>query len=301
MSLNTELEYLNTSQETRTNQFNFFLKFVNDAKYKFQFNDSSFIATVGRRRSGKSVFCLGMACAIDPDFSTEQICFDLKDLKQQLTTKTKTSIVWEEVGTSAFARDFMNERNKILVKTLQVFGYKKLAILGNFQHMKFIDGDVRLQLDFFFKMTSTQEIIEGQAITKAYAKPYIIATDWLQEPFIAPYQVNRDGVFADIGYIPIPQMDEFFSLCGVKNSVYSDYLKKKEEYFGTIGEEEDQDEKLSKKEFSILQKNNEAFLTLASNLLTEKAFTKKEISKLSGVPVTTLSRRLEDITKPLDS
>lgn len=291
-----ELEQMPEQEVSRT--FNYFKKFVHNSREQFEFNNSSFMAAIGKRRSGKSVFCLGMACAIDPNFNEEQICFGLKDLKEQLNTKTKTSIIWEEAGTSAYSRDFMQTANKLIIKTLQVYGYRKIALLGNFQHLKFLDGDVRLQLDCFFKLVSNQQFVDGKPVTTTSAQPFIVGTDWIQEPFIAPYNIERDGVFVPIGYIPIPQMDVFFRICGVSKDLYKNYLQKKDEYFQEIGAEEnekDPENTISKKELKQLQQNSEAFTKLASKLITEKTFTKKDVSKMSGIPVTTLSRRIEEL------
>jgi len=275
----------------KSTQFNWYWYFIDIAKRAFLYNNSSFISAIGKRRSGKSVFTLGAACAVDPDFLEEQICFGLKELKEQLNEKTQTSIIWEEAGASAYARDFMNERNKLIIKTLQVYGYRKIALFGNFQHLKFLDGDVRLQLDCFFKMKAINEFTpDGQPFTRTYAYPYAIVTDWIQDPVIAPYKVQKDGVFMPIGSIPIPDMKDFFEVCCVSKSLYKSYLKKKDEYFAEIGEEEveEKEEIFSKRELKTLTRVNQAYLSLASRLIEDKV-TKTKIAEFSGVPVSTLN------------
>lgn len=241
-------------------QFNWFWYFVDLAKNAFQFNNSSFQACIGKRRSGKSVWCLGAACAVDPDFSEEQICFGLKELKEQLNEKQNCSIIWEEAGASAYARDFMNERNKLIIKTLQVYGYRRIALFGNFQHLKFLDGDVRLQLDCFMKMKAQNSFSpEGEPVTQTWAVPYAIVTDYIQDPVIAPYKVVREGVYQAIGQIPVPQMWDFFEVCGVSKGLYRSYLKKKDEYFQEIGEPEvEEEEVFSKRELKTLTRVNSA-------------------------------------------
>jgi hypothetical protein len=272
-------------------QFNWFWYFVDMAKNAFQFNNSSFQACIGKRRSGKSVWCLGAACAVDPDFSEEQICFGLKELKEQLNEKQETSVIWEEAGASAYARDFMVERNKIIIKTLQVYGYRKIALFGNFQHLKFLDGDVRLQLDCFMKMKAQNSFSPaGEPITQTWAIPYAIVTDYIQDPLIAPYKVERDGVYQAIGQIPVPQMWDFFEVCGVSKGLYRNYLKRKDEYFQEMGEPEvEEEEVFSKRELKTLTRVNSAFLNLASRLIDEEKVTKVKVASLSGVPVSTLN------------
>lgn len=273
-------------------QFNWFWYFVDLAKNAFQFNNSSFQAAIGKRRSGKSVWCLGAACAVDPDFSEEQITFGLEELKGQLNEKQNCSIIWEEAGASAYSRDFMNERNKLIIKTLQVYGYRRIALFGNFQHLKFLDGDVRLQLDCFFKMKAQNSFSPtNEPITQTWAIPYAVVTDWIQDPIIAPFKVEREGVFQAIGQIPVPQMWEFFEICGVSKNLYRNYLKKKDEYFQEIGEPEteDKEEIFSKRELKTLTRVNQAYLNLASRLITEEKVTKTKIASLSDIPVSTLN------------
>ncbi|MDP4225227.1 MAG: hypothetical protein Q8910_02460 [Bacteroidota bacterium] len=272
-------------------QFNWFWYFVDLARNAFRFENSSFQACIGKRRSGKSVWCLGAAAAVDPDFSEEQICFGLKELKEQLNEKQECSIIWEEAGASAYARDFMNERNKLIIKTLQVYGYRKIALFGNFQHLKFLDGDVRLQLDCFFKMKAQNSFSpEEKPITQTWARPYAVVTDYIQDPIIAPYKVEREGVYEAIGQIPVPQMWDFFEVCGVKKSLYRNYLKKKDEYFKEVGEPEpeEKEEIFSKRELKTLTKVNSAYLNLTSRLIDEKV-TKTKIAAMSGIPVSTLN------------
>lgn len=272
-------------------QFNWFWYFVDLARNAFQFENSSFQACIGKRRSGKSVWCLGAAAAVDPDFSEEQICFGLKELKDQLNEKQECSIIWEEAGASAYARDFMNERNKLIIKTLQVYGYRKIALFGNFQHLKFLDGDVRLQLDCFFKMKAQNTFSpEGKPITQTWALPYAVVTDYIQDPIIAPFKVEREGVYQAIGQIPVPQMWDFFEVCGVSKSLYRNYLKKKDEYFKEIGEPEpeEKEEIFSKRELRTLTRVNSAYLSLTSRLIDEKV-TKTKIAAFSGIPVSTLN------------
>lgn len=271
---------------------NWFWYFIEIAKNSFLFNNSSFQACIGKRRSGKSIWCLCSACAVDPDITEENICFSIKELKAQLNERTETAIIWEEAGTSAYSRDFMDERNKLISKTLQVYGYRKIAIWGNFQHLKYLDGDIRLQLDSFIKMKAVNAFTpEGKPYTRTFAYPYMIVTDYIQEPLIAPFKVARDGTFQPIGNIPVPQMEELFQKTGVSKSLYRSYLKKKDEYFKDIGEPEKQEEEelFSKKELKTLTRTNMAFINLATRLINDEKITKTKIANFANIPVSTLN------------
>lgn len=280
-------------EEAPGRKFNWFWYFTDISKNAFKFNNSTFQAAVGKRRSGKSVWCLGAAVAVDPDLQEEQICFGIDELKAQLNEKTEASVLWEEAGTTAYSRDFMEERNKLISKCLQVYGYRKIALWGNFQHLKFLDGDIRLQLDSFMKMKAVNQFNqEGIPFTQTYAFPYAIVTDYIQEPLIAPYKVPADGVFQPIGSIPIPQMEEFFKICGVSKSLYKTYLKKKDEYFqemGTEKKEEEDKELFSIRELKTLTRVNISYLNLVTKLIEEDKFKKNKIANLSDIPVSTLN------------
>lgn len=275
-------------------QFNWFWYFVDIAKRAFLYENSSFQAAIGKRRSGKSIFCLAAAGAVDPDFNEEKICFGINELKKVLNDGKECAVVWEEAGASAYSRDFMDERNKIISKTLQVYGFRKIALYGNFQHLKFLDGDIRLQLDCFFRLKAMNSFDDGnKPFTQTWAEPYCIVTDYIQEPLIAPYKVQRDGLYQGIGKIPMPQMWDLFEICGITKQTYKAYQKKKEEYFVEIGEEdkgkEEQEEVFSKRELKTLTRVNVAFLNLASRLTEEEKVTKKRIAELADIPVSTLN------------
>lgn len=273
-------------------KFNFFWYFVDISKNAFLFNNSSFQACIGRRRSGKSVFCLASAAAVDPDITEENICFTIPELKAQLNEKRETSVIWEEAGTSAYSRDFMEERNKTISKTLQVYAYRKIAIYGNFQHLKFLDGDIRLQLDCFMKMKAVNTFIEEKPFTRTFAYPYTVVTDYIQEPLIAPFKIAREGTYQPIGDIPLPPVHDLFKITGVTKQLYKSYLRKKDDYFKEIGEPEKKEEEallFSRKELKTLTRINKSFINLASNLITEEHITKAKIANLADIPVSTLS------------
>lgn len=279
------------SMEDIGRKFNFFWYFVDISRNAFKFDNSSFQACIGRRRSGKSVYCLAAAAAVDPDITEENICFTIPELKAQLNEKRETSVIWEEAGTSAYSRDFMEERNKLISKTLQVYAYRKIAIYGNFQHLKFLDGDIRLQLDCFMKMKAINQFIEEKPVTRTFAYPYTVVTDYIQEPLIAPYKIAREGTYQPIGDIPIPPIHDLFKITGVTKQLYKAYLKKKDEYFQDIGEEkkEEKEEIFTRKELKTLTRVNKSFINLANKLISEEHITKAKIANFADIPVSTLN------------
>jgi hypothetical protein len=85
-------------------------------------------------------------------------------------------------------------------------------------------------------------------------------------------------------------MWDFFKVCGVSKLLYKDYLKRKDEYFQDIGEDEKEEKKeiFSKRELKTLTRVNQAYISLASGLIDDK-ITKTKIAELSGIPVSTLN------------
>jgi hypothetical protein len=282
--------------------FNWFWYFVDISKNAFLFNNSSFQACIGKRRSGKSVYCLASAAAVDPDITEENICFTIPELKAQLNEKRETAIIWEEAGTSAYSRDFMEERNKTISKTLQVYAYRKIAIYGNFQHLKFLDGDIRLQLDCFMKMKAVNQFIDDKPFTTTFAYPYTVVTDYIQEPLIAPYKIARDGTYQAIGDIPLPQVHELFKITGVSKSLYKSYLRKKDEYFQDIGEEkkEEKEDIFTRRELKTLTRVNKSFIKLATTLINEDNIPKNKIASYAEIPEATLRMWLGKETEAED-
>jgi hypothetical protein len=69
-------------------------------------------------------------------------------------------------------------------------------------------------------MKAYNTFLEGKPITRTYAEPFAIVTDYIQEPLISPYKIEKEGVYQAIGKIPLPDIKDFFSICGVSKQLY---------------------------------------------------------------------------------
>jgi len=213
--------------------------------------DSSFISYVGERRSGKSVLAIAHAFSIDPDLTTENVCFSLDDLKQTIYDKMNTAVVWDEAGVTAYSRDFMKESSKALNKFFQVFGYRRVAVLSTFQHAGYLDNHLRGQLDALLWMQSSIKtfMIDGvrTPLTRKFCKPFTVRKNPFAPPFYKPYtfyQTTSSVNAMEIERIPIPDVPELMKFYNVRNwrSFFDDYEKKKEEFFIELGADEDENE-----------------------------------------------------------
>lgn len=272
-------------------KFNWFSYFVNQAKIKQQMEDSVLYTFLGRRRAGKSINTLAMACRIDPDITVENICFGAKELTAALREKSNTAIIWEEAGAAGgYNRAWYSPANMLVNKTLQVYGEKRIAILANLQHLNILDLQVRVQIDCIFKCFSDHEKVgEGEFMKHTYFEPWRVHTDFMTDPAIMKYKINRNGVFQPIGVVPMPQVDELFKICGVKKSLYNDYRKKKTEFFEHLGEEEEQASKLDRKKIGKLERMSAGCVALIKYLNDEKKMKQGEIAKVIGCNQNTVS------------
>lgn len=259
--------------------------FVQIAKEAQMAQDSTFFAFIGRRRSGKSVDCLAMCSAIDPDITEENIVFTLNDLRAAFREKSNTAIMWDEASVSAYNRDFMQEANKLINKSIQVFGYKRLGLCSTFQHLNFLDSHAQMQLDCIFKCYSNKKIVDEQMVVNTFMSPYKIVTDWIQDPIIAPYKRPLDGVSTQIGSIPIPQIKDLYKRTGVSKKLYNAYLKKKEEFFDDVTRD---DVSLDARTVKRLKRMEGGFYELIG-FMKDEDYTMTQISAAMGIPQTTLA------------
>ncbi|AKB36127.1 hypothetical protein MSSAC_1537 [Methanosarcina siciliae C2J] len=224
-------------------------------------NDSQFIAFVGNRGTGKSTntFTFGHAIAkkireMNPEriqkglkpypkikVSVDNIFFDAKDVLEAVKTKSNTVLFLEELGVSAYSRNFMHDQNKLLNLAFQMFRFKNIIIIANFQAMTHIDNHLRSQLDLVFWCASrTKHGANGEPYSTKTVKPLYVSTRPFGDPWITPYMKLKRGAanLEQIGWIPLPQRNVLFDRYGVPDGFMEAYEKRKNEYFMTIGKEE---------------------------------------------------------------
>ncbi|AKB34791.1 hypothetical protein MSSAC_0201 [Methanosarcina siciliae C2J] len=271
-------------------KFNQYNIFINTAKMKIspRIDDSAFLALIGPRRTGKSELSLATAFAIDPDFPIDNICFSFDELKALLTDDTirKQPIVWEEASVTAYNREFMDEVNILLNKYFQVFGFRNLAVIANFQHINLLDYQVRMQLDVLLRCKSYYGTDpQGNTFTRKTVFPFKVLNDGINEPLIVKYKVPGDMGYDVIGEIPVPQIDILHKMYGIKNSFIQQYKKRKNEFFKNL---EGKEKKVDEKEVAMLKKKEEALAALARSL-QDQGLSQDDIGGLMGIKRQTAS------------
>jgi len=106
----------------------------------------------GPTGSGKSYCALSFACALDPDFDTDNIVFDAKSfIKLVRTAKRATAIVFDEAGVEASSRDWYSERNKALMAVSETFRFRNLAVFWTTPNFGNVDKRIRELFHFYSK------------------------------------------------------------------------------------------------------------------------------------------------------
>ncbi|RLI84564.1 hypothetical protein DRP07_00655 [Archaeoglobales archaeon] len=275
--------------------FNLMDHFVKKARTHQLLEDSILFAFLGRRRSGKSTDALALCKKIDPDMTIEQVVFTNKEFRDATREYKKAAIFWDEPSVTAYSREYQDEANRLLNKTLQVFGYKRLVIALAYQHASFLDKHTRWLVDVYFICSS--EINVNELSRRNFIDPRVLLTDWVREPYLAPYQYTRNGRLVEMGKIPVPQLDDLLKWAGINKKFYHEYQRKKEEFFESA-EWESENER--EKEMSILKRygidgrqlrrllrEDFALQNLVDELYNRR-FTYVDIANMAGIEVNTL-------------
>ncbi len=267
--------------------------FVKKAKTHQLLNDSILYSFLGRRRAGKSTLTLAVLKKCDPDMDTEQIVFSNEEFRKATRELSNCALFWDEPSVTAYSRDYQDEANRLLNKTLQVFGFKKLVIGLAYQHASFLDKHTRWLVDVYFICSS--RIIPEELRRENFVEPRVLLTDWIREPYLAPYKINRKGRLVEVGSIPIPSLDELFEWAGISKKFYKDYEKKKMEFFEEAEwEKTEKAHKLGidKRQLRRFQAYESCLFSLVDSLRVE-GFTMKDIAKRCGAVANKLKYWLE--------
>lgn len=212
--------------------------------------DSFSICNVGRRRSGKTVWSLVMARFIDPDFNEDKIAFAPEEFDQLLKEYKDSALLFDEAGTGLYSRDAMKRLNKSIIKSLQIFGFRRLTLILNLPHIEMIDKDIREKniLDIVFNLESRFDrdfslkdmtidqlryfIKEKGNLPKRYtAEPFAFVGDSFRSGSLMPYQAMVNGKSYRIGKVRLGDMKEMFEYAKVDWKLWKAYQKKKIEYY----------------------------------------------------------------------
>ena len=224
-----------------------------------QVNDSTWYCFLGDRGTGKSTLSYIMAHAIirqlkilrrPTEFSIDHVCFSTDDLVKFLRTKQNAIVVWEESGVGAYSRDFMTKSNKDLNKIFQMFRYKNIILISNFQHLNLLDKHARMQINRVFWLKSKiHRDKDGTPYTSKYLSSYFC----ISNPFYPPYFLPENAILANspnyqhLVNIQIPPEAILLKRYAVPENFKKEYLAKKNDFFNkTIADSEEENEHIGK-------------------------------------------------------
>lgn len=271
-------------------------------------NDSWWNCWVGERGTGKSTMSIVQAHAIDPDITTESLCFDIPDVIDCLKKLNRTAILWEEGGVGAYSRDFMTKKNKNINKVLQVFRFKNIVMISNFQSLDLFDNHARRQINkLFWTKSRIYRNENNEPYTRKYLSPSYVHSDPYHDPWILPDKIKlrNDPNYQVVKNVPVPSERVLFKRYGVKKSFLKDYEKLKQEFFDRIGQIEEEEEneenenKISKKTLQKKTSQADACLKVMKELTrtgsnyidktTGKKMSVTMLSKITGYKRSTIS------------
>lgn len=123
-------------------------------KNRVQNQNKNFVVLfVGPTGSGKSYSALKLAEELDPTFSIKRVCFKPREFMNGVNELVQTSeqgediagrvLVWDELGASHSAREFMTISNRLINYFFQTSRHLNLIIIMTVPLLSFIDSNTR--------------------------------------------------------------------------------------------------------------------------------------------------------------
>jgi len=201
----------------------------NPILYKYAFrkmwleNNNALWTVVGDTGDGKSMASLRIAEALDPDFSIDQVAFNIVDFLELVTDDSLgrgSIIILEEASVEASALDWHSESNRVFAKVLDTWRHQNRMGIINLPNFSALEKGARRR---------TKAIVEMQ-----YAVPW---KDYSQAKF---KQVNYDNI-EDRMRTPFPHIDgrkrKYLRFRMPSQHLVEAYEEKKESYTGELNEE----------------------------------------------------------------
>ncbi len=131
---------------------------------KHLINNGVNLVIVGKTGSGKSFCGLKLACAIQPDFSIDQVCFSVEEfMKVVPALPPKSVIILEEASVNADARRFWSDLNQAMVYITETFRASNLLFIANLPSFNGLDSRIR---GLVHNLIITQRVYSRQNVCK---------------------------------------------------------------------------------------------------------------------------------------
>jgi len=131
-------------------------------------------AMTGEVGSGKSSSSLSVAEQIDPNFTVNNVVFDLKGLMKRINSgelKPGSCIVYEEGGVSLNAKNWQSILSKVTSYLFQTWRHKNYVLIFTLPYIDLLDGSTRKMLNFEWR-TSTIDYKKQKVIVKPKISQY---------------------------------------------------------------------------------------------------------------------------------
>lgn len=121
-------------------------EFNQELQVRIKQNKNALICFSGATGSGKSYAALAEAEALDPDFTTDRVVFNLDDFMKLINAgnlKKGSVILLDELGVLAPSREWYSLSNKVFNYVLQTFRSDNLIVMFCVPDLSFVDSQSR--------------------------------------------------------------------------------------------------------------------------------------------------------------
>jgi len=167
-------------------------------------NRNCMILVVGGTGLGKSLACIKMALAIQPDWSLNNLVFRAKDFLHLINSKNLKHgdvIVWDECGVEFDARTFYSVFNRMVSYVLQTFRHRNLVVFFNTPHESLVDVNLKRLFHYQFEACGI-DYKKGISVFKCFEIEATHRTKTTQIYYKYPRGKGEDG-----GTYPITRIE----------------------------------------------------------------------------------------------
>lgn len=253
---------------------------IKDGKLKKMDNDRVYIVD-GRERTGKSVFTMQQACAIDPTLIDDlsRICFSAEEFleairKTDSDDKTTKCIIFDEAFRGLSSRGAMSKINKTIIQALMEVGQKNLVLWIVLPSFFMLDiYPAMLRSNSLFHIAQDKKSKKRVFYIYPYKKKGLLYQNGIRKGWSYDIITKNKGYFYNS--FPATLKDK------TGNTFYEEYLKKKRKSLIESEKTLEEEPQMTKHQ---LQRD-----ILIYQMVEEQGKTQREVAeylKSNGMPIT---------------
>ncbi len=177
--------------EVQTDVNNYLLDKIKERLWKF--NQNWLAAFLGGSGTGKSFSAIGVADYIDPNFTIDNVFFDIKSLLEAISEKKivkGSCAILDEAGISFSSREAMTKKNRQLSFLFQSMRYMNFGLIMTVPNLQLIDKHGRDLLHMTFRTLNINREEEF-----VHAKVRVIDFDPIKaEAYPKPPRIPSEGI-----------------------------------------------------------------------------------------------------------